>query len=334
MVIPCNSWLFLLRVRAIPHHAYSRIMLAICTFLWGATFTSFLILFGVQLTKVPSPPGECFYETVFKIRFLCAPFIVLIVFDTAVCLSVLLGLSMCDPNATLTMRVKSTMLMGNTGPLCRVILESGYIDYMSVKNSVCSIVWCLGRLLPFSNRTIIGVHISTVVLLLCTSIPPLYLAQLGIMGAVIHNIMTCRTFRLVRLSQSRQSDTTTSTSFPLDSVLFAIPQEYGADSHQTLQITPWECSSDILYGETRKQTIEVLGMDSPIGVQYQSVQNSSKFIVYDARLYFNATRFFWRRDESARDFHPFMWHRVLVFHRNLFITSGISTKFGGYDGLG
>ena len=133
--MPCNCWLFLLRVRAIPRHAYSRITLVICTFLWCATFTSFLLLPGIRLTSWPSSTSStgCDYNTTFEIQFLSVPFLALVAFDTAVAISVLLGLIMhCNPHTSLPQRVKSTLLMRDMGPLCRVLLQSGYIYYLFV----------------------------------------------------------------------------------------------------------------------------------------------------------------------------------------------------------
>ena len=136
--MPCNCWLFLLRVRAIPRHAYSRITLVICTFLWCATFTSFLLLPGIRLTSWPSSTSStgCDYNTTFEIQFLSVPFLALVAFDTAVAISVLLGLIMhCNPHTSLPQRVKSTLLMRDMGPLCRVLLQSGYVYYLFVTTS-------------------------------------------------------------------------------------------------------------------------------------------------------------------------------------------------------
>ena len=132
IVIPCNCWLFLLRIRAIPRHTYSRITLVICTFLWCATFTSFLFLPGIRLTSVHSSIStvECDYSTTYELPFLALPFLVLAVFDTAVGTSILLGLIMQNPHASLFSRVKSTLLMRDMGPLCRAFVQSGYIYYL------------------------------------------------------------------------------------------------------------------------------------------------------------------------------------------------------------
>ena len=132
-VMPCNSWLFLLRVRGLPKHTYSRITLILCTVLWSATFTSFLVLLATRGTDIPSPPGQCFSITVYEVRFMYPPFIVLFIFDTAVSISILLGLSMYHSNIPLPTRVQSTVLMENAGPLHRAFLQSGYVYYMSVK---------------------------------------------------------------------------------------------------------------------------------------------------------------------------------------------------------
>ena len=133
IVIPCNCWLFLLRIRAIPRHTYSRITLVICTFLWCATFTSFLILPGIRLTSRHSADAhKCHYEPTYEIQLLSIPFIALVAFDTAVATSVLVGLIMHNPHSSFYRRVKSTVLMEDMGPLCRIFLQSGYTYYLFV----------------------------------------------------------------------------------------------------------------------------------------------------------------------------------------------------------
>ena len=133
IVIPCNCWLFLLRVRAIPRHAYSRVITAVCTLLWCATFTSFLILPGIRLTSIHSAEAhKCHYNPTYEIQLLSIPFIALVAFDTAVAISVLVGLIMHNPHSSLSRRVKSTVLMEDMGPLCRIFLQSGYTYYLFV----------------------------------------------------------------------------------------------------------------------------------------------------------------------------------------------------------
>ena len=148
--IPCNSWLFLLRVRALPRHVYSRITLAVCTVLWVATFTSFLVFLGVRAMNFPSPPGQCFAVVVFDIRFMYPPFIILFAFDTAVAISILLGLSAYHANTLSANRVRETILLEGIGPLCQVLLQSGYIYYLSVR-------LCFSNSIPFWRLTLISI---------------------------------------------------------------------------------------------------------------------------------------------------------------------------------
>ena len=137
VVIPCNCWLFLLRVRAIPRYRYSRIALGICTLLWCATFTSFLLLPGIRLASPRFSPSAngCDYKTTFKIQYLSVPYVSLVAYDTAVATSVLLGLiihTTHNPHTPLSTRVKSTILMRDLAPLYRSLLGSGYIYYVFV----------------------------------------------------------------------------------------------------------------------------------------------------------------------------------------------------------
>ena len=130
--LPCNAWLFLLRVRAMPYHAFPRATLAICTFLWFTTFTSLLILPSLKVNTVRLADNGCAYTTTADIRLLGVPFIALSIFDTAVAIATLLGMTNHNSNDSLTSRVKSTILMKNMGPLCRTFIQTGYIYYLFV----------------------------------------------------------------------------------------------------------------------------------------------------------------------------------------------------------
>ena len=133
--LPCNAWLFLLRVRAIPSNGHSRMALPICTLLWITTFISFLVLPVLKFTTMRFPTGKCFYIATFNIRFLSAPFIALVIFDTAVIIAIVLGMMDHSSHAAFSTRFRSIVLAKNMGPLCRIFLQTGYIYYVLVSIS-------------------------------------------------------------------------------------------------------------------------------------------------------------------------------------------------------
>ena len=63
-----------------------------------------------------------------------------------------------------------------------------------------------------------------VILLSCDLLDPDLSVHIAIISSVLHNIMTCRVFRLLRLSQLEDPDDVTPASLMLDSLIFAIPQ--------------------------------------------------------------------------------------------------------------
>lgn len=92
-------------------------------------------------------------------------------------------------------------------------------------------------------------NILTIILLSRTSISPVYRIQLGAIGTVFHNIMTCRSFRLLRLSPLNHLDDVTTTSLATDSIVFARSQEYESDGHQAPRITEVLTSHSVSIGE-------------------------------------------------------------------------------------
>ena len=72
--------------------------------------------------------------------------------------------------------------------------------------------------------------------LLTLSISPLYIGQLILAGGIFHNIMTCRVFRLLRMSQVEVTNDVISTeSIPL-TVTFVRSFQSQTQSAHALQI--------------------------------------------------------------------------------------------------
>ena len=131
ILVPCNSLLFLLRVRAVSRNALSRMVLYTCTFLWILTFLAFLIPFGIQKTRIATQEDACIYT--YDRRIICIPLIVLVVFDSTVMVAGLVGF-ITHRDTTWYSEMKATITMKNVGPVGRAFLRSGYIYFLSVSN--------------------------------------------------------------------------------------------------------------------------------------------------------------------------------------------------------
>ena len=74
--------------------------------------------------------------------------------------------------------------------------------------------------------TTIGVHITMELLAAFASISSGIIVHIAIISTTLHTIMTCWVFRLLKLSQSDESDGFTPTSFMLDSMSFMTPHDH------------------------------------------------------------------------------------------------------------
>ena len=223
VLVPCNSLLFLLRVRAVSRHARSRMVLYLCTFLWILTFLSFFIPFGIKKTSIPTQEDACIFT--YDRKFISIPFIAVVVFDTAVMVASLVGF-VARHDTSWYLEMKATIMMRNVGPASQAFLRSGYIYFLFVFNNFfLPVIKCW----PLCYRTVIGIHITSLTLVLSSSLAPIYLVQLIPTIGLIHNIMTCRAFRLLRLSRVDGIDQLSSTSTSLSSPIYAVP--LGRDSN-------------------------------------------------------------------------------------------------------
>ncbi|KAK7681920.1 hypothetical protein QCA50_014882 [Cerrena zonata] len=177
VIIPCNSWLFLLRIRAIPNHFRSRTTLIICTLLWTSTFTSFLVFPGYKFINLPTADGRCEGEIEYNGALLCVPFIALVVFDTATMTAILVGFAIHSPDSSWAAKIQSVISVKHLGHLSGVFVRSGLIYYMAT----------------------IFIHLSMVIIISSSALATPPIGELNIMINVFHTIMTCRVFRLLKL---------------------------------------------------------------------------------------------------------------------------------------
>lgn len=131
VIIPCNSWLFLLRVRAIPPQLLPRLSVMICTLLWATTLTSFIILPAISVFSVKNQDGTCSFGARFDIKMMSAPFIALVVFDTATVIVITMALvNYVPPETSWSGRLKSVTHTKHLGQLSKTFLRSGQIYYL------------------------------------------------------------------------------------------------------------------------------------------------------------------------------------------------------------
>lgn len=199
VLIPCNSWLLLLRVRAVPPQFLPRFAVITCTILWATTLTSFLIFPGFGVSDVRNQDGVCSIMTYYDTRLLSAPFVTLLVFDTASTIVVSLSLASYVPAQTSwSERIRSMMHIEHMGQLSKVFLRSGQIYYLYAV-SVSFPTGVTSNILPPCNRATFGIHLGVSIVALSSAIPSDYSAQLGLISCTYHNIMTCRVYRLLKL---------------------------------------------------------------------------------------------------------------------------------------
>ncbi|KAK7681931.1 hypothetical protein QCA50_014893 [Cerrena zonata] len=183
IVIPCNCWLFLLRIQAI--HKHSRIIITSFIVLWASTLTFPLInAFSYTVVIVRKEDGTCAATARITRLLVAIPFIALVSFDTAVMVAVSMYIVKYNPAQSWKEKVKILMQADHISQIERVLLRSGQIYYTAT----------------------IGVHASLTVMVLLDSFSAVILAVLAIFGAVFQNIIVCRVFRLLKLAMVQDHD--------------------------------------------------------------------------------------------------------------------------------
>lgn len=208
ILIPCNSWLFLLRVLVIPPRFLRRSFVVTCAALWVTTFTSFVIFPAFRVSDIRTQDGSCSIETHSDVKMLTTPFIALVVFDTAVIIVISIALMAYNPARSWNERIKSMIRSKHMGYISKVFLQSGQIYYLYVISSSPIDALFLNVYIA-SPRTTIGIHLTFCIVALSFTISSDYVSQSGFLSYTYHNIMTCRVYRLLKLSRSAALDGST-----------------------------------------------------------------------------------------------------------------------------
>ena len=132
VIIPCNAWLFLQRIRALPSHFRSKMALVICTILWAATLSSFLVFPGFVVSLERNVDGSCVVHTSYNNRLLCAPIIAMVAFDTTTMIVISIGFAKQSSSPSWIGKAHSLMSTRNIGSISKVFLRSGQFYYMCV----------------------------------------------------------------------------------------------------------------------------------------------------------------------------------------------------------
>ena len=131
--IPCNSLMFLFRVRALYKGSYA--VLTLFTLLWASTLSSFAIVFGYKLEVFPNPliPGTCSATVAASSGyFITFPFAALVLFDSAVTIAVSIHLLTLIPARSWSSRIRTVLFARGMSHAPRLLLRSGQIYYLYV----------------------------------------------------------------------------------------------------------------------------------------------------------------------------------------------------------
>ena len=132
ILIPCNSWLLLLRIRALPTQFIPRSALLICSSLWILTFTSCIFLYSIRISSTPYQGLDdfCIFAIDFRPKALSIPFISLVLFDSVAVYITLVGLISATPEQKWYERIKNLIGTEYMGHTSRIFLRTGQAYYV------------------------------------------------------------------------------------------------------------------------------------------------------------------------------------------------------------
>ncbi|KAK7686672.1 hypothetical protein QCA50_010272 [Cerrena zonata] len=210
--VPCNSWIFFTRVRAVYNH--SRIIQGVFFALWALTLIALGTPFTYEVPSIPLGNGLCFKSLVFHRHFEAISLSLLIVFDTAVMVAISIRMMSYSLSDSWKSKVYSLVFGNEMGHTSRLFLKSSQIYY-------------------FSLVSIQFVYLGA---LLLTSIPDEIVVMVALFQALFHNIMICRVYRMMKLDSGSPSDNVpsyvTPIAFDLNDALYT--QDSTLVSHRTI----------------------------------------------------------------------------------------------------
>ncbi|CAL1707959.1 unnamed protein product [Somion occarium] len=197
LAIPCNCFLFFLRVRGVFLH--DRWIVAGFFVLWLSTLGSFAEPFGFQSGHI-GPTQYCLIAGVHKSS--STGFITLAIFDTSVFVGISLRVISYSIEDTWRGRLKMFLRGKSMGNVSRALLQTGQMYYLVT-------VW---------------VNLTTTIILLTSLISPTSQAMLTIPNLALQNAMACRVFRLLKLGYIREDGSTSPTQPNVRTLTFRPPR--------------------------------------------------------------------------------------------------------------
>ena len=126
--IPCNTWIFFLRVRAVYHD--SRPIKCVFLFLWLLTLVSIGTPFTYTLPSIPLGDGKCFVTFIFHRRLEAISLAALTLFDTAVMIAISIRMMSYSLSDSWKSKVSSLVFGNEMGHTSRLLLKSSQIYYL------------------------------------------------------------------------------------------------------------------------------------------------------------------------------------------------------------
>ncbi|KAK7681912.1 hypothetical protein QCA50_014874 [Cerrena zonata] len=207
--MPCNSWLFFIRIRGLyTHHST---VVGVFAALWTLTLTSIALPFSYTVSISHQPNGSCSAVSRTHPYLGVVPFIVLVIFDTAVIIGISYGMSSVIPTRSIRSKLRSLLVTNNMGQLSRAFLRTGQVYYL----------------------TTVGIHLSVVIISLTrtSTMSVLNISEIALLSSVVQNIMTCRVHRLLKFAQvNDDSSSVTPVVFITGSVSESQPSVYTTSS--------------------------------------------------------------------------------------------------------
>ena len=132
ILIPGNSWLLLLRIRALPTQFIPRSALLICSSLWISTFTSCVIVYAIKMSSTPyqGSDGLCILVMDFHPKVLSIPFASLVLFDSVAAYITMVSLISASPEQKWYEKIKNLIGTEYMGHTSRIFLRTGQAYYM------------------------------------------------------------------------------------------------------------------------------------------------------------------------------------------------------------
>ncbi|KAK7691713.1 hypothetical protein QCA50_005113 [Cerrena zonata] len=171
---PCNALLFLIRILGIFRGCY-RVTIPF-TLLWMSTFTCILTPLTFKGENLLLVNRGCLMTEGGSLA--AVGFMSVLLFDSMVFAAI--SWKVLDINLARGWRDRIRLFFGGEtdtlGYISKILLQSGQIYYLAI----------------------IGVHILIIVVLLITTVPPVYRGILAVPTVALHNMMACRVFRLLK----------------------------------------------------------------------------------------------------------------------------------------